>query len=267
MHLAGTAHILPLPPVGKGPPLLGPQLPCPEQQDPPQSCSAAHSQSESSVPVAVAVFALAACLAVLPWSLWGDHSSPAKAPSSKLVPSKEEAVATAKRLPVCAVQSVVGSARPRKHHVFLPEQPLSRLQCVTDPLLPLLRLPRAHLYRTQHQLPPASRHLLLYQVVTSLTWSQYQGPEGGTQVFCYYLEESRLHSSGSTETCTASSTTLGPCLVRKPHLCVKTTRPAHLHRCLRCCSATPPHLASRAPCTEHAALVSDPRPFLRFLFT
>lgn len=62
VQLAGTVHILPLQPVGKGPPLVGPQIPCPEQQDPPQSCSAAHSQGETSVPAAVAVFALAACL-------------------------------------------------------------------------------------------------------------------------------------------------------------------------------------------------------------
>lgn len=73
----------------------------------------------------MAVFALAACLAVVPGSLWSDHSGLAEAPALKLVPSKKEAVATAKRLPVWAVQSVVGSPLPRKHHVFLPEQPLS----------------------------------------------------------------------------------------------------------------------------------------------
>ena len=162
-QLAGTAHIPPLPPVGKGPPLLGPQLPCPEQQDPPQSCSAAHSQGESSVPVAVAAFALAACLAVVPWSLWGDHSGPADAPSLKQVPSKEEAVATAKRLPVCAVQSVAGSALPRKRRVFLPEQPLSWLQCTTDPLLLLLSVcqgPTSTELSTNRRLPADIRRLI-----------------------------------------------------------------------------------------------------------
>lgn len=59
VQLAGATHILPLPPVGQGPLLSGPQLPCPEQQDPPQSRSAAQLQGESSAPAAVA--------ASLPW--------------------------------------------------------------------------------------------------------------------------------------------------------------------------------------------------------